>query len=249
MPARVVFMRRVETNLPTHRLPKMLNRPIRARDQALMDVSRPQRATTPGRWVAMKATWKPQVKKPAVRRRKLGSREAVLRADFKDWAPAFAGETPGAGAAEGAGTLRVMKRMAGMARRLMAPRITSAGCQPARPMKRPARGITVNWPKEPPALTMPLATLRLASGICFAMADMRRPGPMAPAPVAASNPIRTIRAPVEVASGVRAVARPTRRAPAIITGRTPWRSAMAPATGMVMPHMSWPTAKARLIEA
>src|SRR5687768_16204357 len=94
MPARVVFMRRLETNLPTHRLPKMLNRPIRARDQALTEVSRPHRATTPGRWVAMKATWKPQVKKPAVRRRKLGSREAVLTASFSEvagWAPACAG--------------------------------------------------------------------------------------------------------------------------------------------------------------
>src|SRR5690349_18871037 len=96
MPARVVFMRRVETNLPTHRLPKMLNRPIRARDQALMEVSRPHRATTPGRCVAMKATWKPQVKKPAVSSRKLGSREAVESASFREvagWAPAWAEAT------------------------------------------------------------------------------------------------------------------------------------------------------------
>src|SRR5687768_3486105 len=108
MPARVVFMRRLETNLPTHRLPKMLNRPMRARDQAPTEVSRPQRATTPGRWVAMKATWKPQVKKPAVRRRKLGSRKAVLTASFREVAALGC-------AAAWAAAPWVIQRMAGIA--------------------------------------------------------------------------------------------------------------------------------------
>ncbi len=59
-------MRRPLMNLPIHRLPKMLKSPISASDQALTEGGRPQLATTPGRCVAMKATWKPQVKKPAV---------------------------------------------------------------------------------------------------------------------------------------------------------------------------------------
>ena len=53
-------------NLPIHRLPKMLNRPISVSDQALTEGGSSQLATTPGRCVATKATWKPQVKKPAV---------------------------------------------------------------------------------------------------------------------------------------------------------------------------------------
>ena len=44
----------------------MLNRPIIASDQAPTSGGRPQAATTPGRWVARKATWKPQTKKPAL---------------------------------------------------------------------------------------------------------------------------------------------------------------------------------------
>ena len=59
-------MRRPVMNLPIHRLPKMLNKPISARDQALTAGGSSQLATMPGRCVAMKATWKPQVKNPAV---------------------------------------------------------------------------------------------------------------------------------------------------------------------------------------
>ena len=43
----------------------MLNRPTIASAQAPTAGGSWQAATTPGRWVAMKATWKPQTKKPA----------------------------------------------------------------------------------------------------------------------------------------------------------------------------------------
>ena len=62
--ASAIFMRRCVITRPIHRLPKMLNRPITASDQALTAGGSSQLATTPGRCVAMKATWKPQVKKP-----------------------------------------------------------------------------------------------------------------------------------------------------------------------------------------
>ena len=50
---------------PCAKLPTMLNRPTIASAQAPTDGGSWQAATTPGRWVAMKATWKPQTKKPA----------------------------------------------------------------------------------------------------------------------------------------------------------------------------------------
>ncbi len=112
-----------------------------------------------------------------------------------------------------------------------------------------ASGITVNWPKEPPALTMPLTKLRFASGIQRAAAEMSSAGPIAPAPTAQTTPMSRISARDEVASGVAAVPTATISAPTSITGRGPQRSAIAPVTGCAMPHMSWPTAKARLIAA
>src|ERR1044071_209482 len=62
---------------PEGKLPAMLKRPMSESDQAPTAGGRPQSATTPGRCVAMKATWKPQTKNPAVRRRKLRSRDAA----------------------------------------------------------------------------------------------------------------------------------------------------------------------------
>jgi hypothetical protein len=50
---------------PMPRLPAMLNSPSTARAQAPTCGGSPQLATTPGRCVARKATWKPQTKKPA----------------------------------------------------------------------------------------------------------------------------------------------------------------------------------------
>ena len=59
------FMRQRPTAQPMARLPTMLNRPSIASAQAPTAGGSPQAATTPGRWVARKATWKPQTKKPA----------------------------------------------------------------------------------------------------------------------------------------------------------------------------------------
>ena len=47
-----------------------------AKAQAPTSGGKPQDATTPGRCVARKATWKPQTEKPSASRRKLGSAQA-----------------------------------------------------------------------------------------------------------------------------------------------------------------------------
>ena len=68
----------------------MLKRPMSESDHAPTAGGRPQSATTPGRCVAMKATWKPQTKNPAVSRKKLGSCQAsrtAWRIDFSAAAP------------------------------------------------------------------------------------------------------------------------------------------------------------------
>ena len=60
------FARQRPIAQPMPKLPMMLNRPTIASAQAPTAGGRPQAATTPGRCVAMNATWKPQTKKPAL---------------------------------------------------------------------------------------------------------------------------------------------------------------------------------------
>src|SRR5467141_3608027 len=71
----------------------MLKRPMSESDHAPTAGGSPHSATTPGRCVAMKATWKPQTKKPAVRSRKLGSFQASRTAALMVFSTAA---TPGA---------------------------------------------------------------------------------------------------------------------------------------------------------
>ena len=68
-PASAIFMRRIWMYLPIHRLPNMLKSPMMESDHAETLAGSWQNATMPGRCVAMKAMWKPQVKNPAVSRR------------------------------------------------------------------------------------------------------------------------------------------------------------------------------------
>src|SRR4029078_13281184 len=73
----------------------MLNRPISDSDHAPTAGGKPHSATTPGRCVAMKATWKPQTEKPAVSNRKLGSFHASRTASFIDFSTAAPGRAGG----------------------------------------------------------------------------------------------------------------------------------------------------------
>ena len=57
-------MRQRPTAQPIAKLPTMLKRPTIASAQAPTAGGSWHAATTPGRCVAMKATWKPQTKKP-----------------------------------------------------------------------------------------------------------------------------------------------------------------------------------------
>ena len=61
------FMRQRPIAQPAVKLPAMLNRPMSDSDHAATSGGSWQEATTPGRCVAMKATWKPQTKNPLVR--------------------------------------------------------------------------------------------------------------------------------------------------------------------------------------
>jgi hypothetical protein len=141
-----------------------------ASDQALTVAGSSQVATIPGRCVAMNATWNPQVKNPIVSRRKLRSAAAPRIASLSDVAPVCA-----CGAAPEAPL--VSQSTSGMARSPVAPSSIMAGCHPASPISSCANGTSVNWPNEPPALTMPLANERFASGIQRVAADSSIAGP------------------------------------------------------------------------
>jgi hypothetical protein len=162
----------------------------------------------------MNATWNPQVKNPTVSSTKLRSAAAPRIASRSEAAPVCA-----------CGTVveapLVSQRTSGMASSPLAPSSTIAGCHPASPISSCANGTSVNWPKEPPALTMPLANERFASGIQRVATDSSIAGPIAPAPHGARMPISRIKPSAEVANGVSAVASAMQRTPTIITGRMP----------------------------
>src|SRR5438094_1051511 len=219
----------------------MLKRPIRESDQPATAGGRPHSATTFGRCVAMNATWKPQTKKPAARRRKLGSciaSRTAWRIDFSGGAPcAPEGCRPRSGQASGT--------MASES----SPSAVRAPTQPSIPVRRTASGATTNWPNEPPALTMPLARPRFSGGTARATADISTPRPAMPPPPAAITPMRSTSIQVVLACGVSTVPSITSTAPVATTRPVPYLSAIAPAIGCVMPHMSCATANARLIDA
>src|SRR6266850_524783 len=236
-----LFMRQRPIAQPEAKLPAMLNRPISDSAQAPTDGGKPQSATTPGRCVAMNATWKPQTKKPAVSSRKLGSFHASRTACFID----FSGAAP---CAAGACFPRKTKASGTMASESR-PSDVSAPTQPSAPVSAIASGATTNWPNEPPALTMPLAMPRFSGGSARATADISTPSPAMPPPPAATTPIRRTSIQVLVAYGVSTVPSMTSTAPVAITRPVPYLSATAPAIGCVMPHMSCAQAKARLMAA
>ncbi len=210
-------------------------------DHAPTAGGRPHSATTPGRCVAMKATWKPQTKKPAVSSRKLGSFQASRTAALMVFSTAA---TPGAcwclpRSTQASGTMASESR----------PSAVSAPTQPNAPVSSIASGATTNWPNEPPALTMPLAMPRFSGGNARATADISTPSPAMPPPPAAITPIKSTSIQVLVAWGVSTVPIMTSTAPAAMTRPVPYLSATAPAIGCVMPHISCAQANARLIAA
>src|SRR2546421_2973654 len=226
---------------PEPKLPAMSKRPISESAHAPTAGGSPHSATTPGRWVAMKATWKPQTRKPAVSRRKLGSFHASRTACFID----FSGTAPCAAAGCFPRSTKASGTMASESR----PSAVSAPTQPNIVVKRIASGATTNWPKEPPALTMPLAMPRFSGGSARATADISTPRPAMPPPPAATTPMSSTSIQVLVACGVSTVPSITSTAPTAMTRPVPYLSATAPAIGCVMPHISCAQANARLIAA
>ena len=68
-----------------------------------------------------------------------------------------------------------------------------------------ATGAKMNWPNEPPALTMPVANPRRSGGTSRVVAAISTAGPAMPAPPAASTPIAKISPAVLVMNGISAV--------------------------------------------
>jgi hypothetical protein len=85
--------------------------------------------------------------------------------------------------------------------------------QPASAVMPWAIGTKMNWPNDPPALTMPLAMPRRAGGVNRAAADSSTEGPANPAPPAARTPIAKTRPSVVVINGTSAVPTPTSTSP------------------------------------
>ncbi len=102
---------------------------------------------------------------------------------------------------------------AGSASSTIAAMLWMANAQPATAVMPWAIGTKMNWPNEPPALTMPLAMPRFSGGARRAVAESSTDGPAKPAPPAARTPMATIRPKVVVISGTSAVPRQTRSRP------------------------------------
>jgi hypothetical protein len=96
-----------------------------------------------------------------------------------------------------------------------------AEAQPMPTISAAAMGAVANWPKEPPALTMPVAMPRRAGSIMRTLADISTAGPAMPEPPDASTPIAKIRPSVLVMKGVMNVPIASRTTPAISTRAAP----------------------------
>jgi hypothetical protein len=73
-----------------------------------------------------------------------------------------------------------------------------AETQPRLTISVAAMGAKANWPKEPPALTMPVAKPRRSGGTSRVVAAISTAGPAMPAPPADSTPMARIRPQVLV---------------------------------------------------
>ena len=107
----------------------------------------------------------------------------------------------------------------------------------------------MNWPNDPPALTMPLAMPRFSGGMSRVVAAISTDGPAMPAPPAARMPMAKISPTVVVMCGISAVPTATISTPATMALPAPTRSASMPANGWVSPHHNCPKANARLMLA
>ena len=95
----------------------------------------------------------------------------------------------------------------------------------------------------------PDANARRSGGSRCAVAPIRMEKLPAPAPLADRMPSVTSRPHSVETNGVAARPPASRNAPSTMTGAGPYLSATAPNTGCDAPHMNWPTAMAKLIEA
>jgi hypothetical protein len=178
--------------------PATLKSPTRASTAAPVEGPSPRSVRKAGRWMAMKATWKPHTKKPKQRSQKPGTEkasESTARSPIT-WAPgtAAAGFSEST-AASGAMTIPI-------------PASTSSvAAQPRDSMERSAPGSITNCPSDPTDMAMPMAMLRRAGGVA------RRMAPKTTEMVVPESPI-PMRTPAEAASIVPVCAWAMRTSPA-----------------------------------
>src|SRR5690349_14966024 len=116
----------------------------------------------------MKASWKPQVKKPSTSstydRWPNASDSAVVK-DCSSSATALLDVSAG-------GVARANDN--GMINSISAEKTTSAVCQPKLSIMATPTGANRNWPNEPAAVPAPRAKPRLSAGSSFVKADRTR---------------------------------------------------------------------------
>ncbi len=116
-----------------------------------------------GRCEAMKASWKPQAKKPATSSRKPRWAKASRSAAERLWRAAWAAGRSWSGTAQGSSTAQAM------------PSATSAPAQPSPSISPCEAGTSTNCPSPPMAPVTPSAQLRRSAGIRRLMAPYTTP--------------------------------------------------------------------------
>jgi hypothetical protein len=125
--------------------------------------------------------------------------------------------------------------------------IWSAATQPTPSISAAAIGAMTNWPNEPPALTMPVASPLLPGGSKRVVAAISTAGPAMPAPPADSTPIAKISPTVLVISGVMKVPKATSSTPASSTAPRADAVGHGAGEGLRQPPEQLPKANARLM--
>src|ERR1700742_4187103 len=129
----------------------------------------------------MKASWKPQVKKPSTKSTKERWPKASESAVVNDCCCAAGTSVVAAGGVASASDN-------GTSRSISAANTISAVCQPKLPINATPNGANRNWPNDPAAVPAPSANPRHSSGNSLANADSTRLNEQPDSPKPTSTP-------------------------------------------------------------
>ena len=125
----------------------MLKKPISGKAEPATQKGKFSSSIKAGKCTATKVTWKPQTKKPKVKRLKLLDWKASLRASFKVWVVPIFDDSDFLEKLSAKEKINIIAAIK--------DKYINDWDQPTNLIKYPIKGTIINWPKDPAAITIP----------------------------------------------------------------------------------------------